>query len=217
MKKSILLILLMCPFLQVDGQYLKKEYPFNLSYRTNGDFNLRASISRVTDLEGATFLSVDVPSLSFSVLENPNNRSQLIYSLNPLLWLVNTTTYLLDPGPPHTTIPDLFFVFAEGLCGVKFEIKLYDELHLTFGLDHDFLLCNGSLGIRVDWPVGLKYEIDRLSIKLSHNWGSMSLHNQFDGLVERNLRIDISYSPDDNPVSYFLYYCGAQKPGNRDW
>ena len=211
-----ILFLIVSP-LQSKAQGLKREYPYTCSYRTNGAFNFRANISRVSDFEGAECLYVELPSLSFAVFPNPHNQAQLSYTLNPILWGLNTGINLLTDSRPHTTWSDVLFTLLEGFISLKFEFRLYGDLRLAAGMDHDFLLTGKYLGARGDGVVGLQYETHAVIVKLLYNIESTSIGDHRGDLLDHNVRIDLSYELERNPVSLFLYYCGAWKPGTDDW
>ena len=203
--------------MEAPAQALKKEYPYTISYRTNGTLNLKASISRVSDFEGAELLYVEMPSLTFAAFPNPHKPSQTSYSLNPLLWGLSTGYNLLTDSRPHGNLVDVMFMLLEGFISMKLEFKLYGDLRLTAGLDHDFMLTGKYLGARGDAVLGLQYEVDRVVVKALYNIESTAIGDHLGDTLEHNARIEFSYELEKNPVSLFLYYCGAWKPGTDDW
>ena len=77
MRKGLIILILaamLIPSSDVRAQYLRKEYPISLYYVGNGSANLKVSVNRISDLEGADFLFVELPSLTFCVFQNPHKE-----------------------------------------------------------------------------------------------------------------------------------------------
>jgi hypothetical protein len=61
----------------------------------------------------------------------------------------------------------------EGIPNIKLEFDLYKNNYLVLGWNLDYLIASKSLGGRLDGYVGLKTQLDRVSLILLYNWESM--------------------------------------------
>ena len=206
MKKYMLLLVLYISC-NVDAQYLKKEYPLIIQHSFRNDFNVKFSVSRNTDFEGAESLFFEMSSFSFAIIENRINSSELIFSLNPIIWCLSTLTNNGQMVNSGGGLP-LLSVFLQGIPNSRVEIILYKNLMLSLGIDTDYLITKKSLGIRGAGNIGLKYQLDRFSLRLLYNWEAVDFMSFYEDYNTNGLRIDISYDFGNFSFSKFIYHCG---------
>ena len=202
----------------VDAQYVKKEYPISVYYVKNGIVNLKVGVNRISDFEGASFLFVELPSLSFAGFQNPHKESELVYSQNPLLWCINTAVFALGSDSSGWNVAEFFYTFTERFINTKFHVRILSNAYITFGLDHDYLLSrSGGLGFRGEFSFGLKYSVGNCSTRLLYDMESIDFSRLYRGVSRNSFRIDFSFAPQDDPVSQYIYYCGSRERIREGW
>jgi hypothetical protein len=210
MKKYLLLIFLLVAVEKNCAQYLKKEYPLVLTHVNNGLFNIRTSFSRNTDMEGASFLNFEMPSLSFSADQSPIDHRNFVFSLNPIIWAISTLTTsgeMLNTGGGMPFINDLL----EGIPNFRLEISLYPKrVFLVFGPNIDYLIGNKGLGARGGFSSGIKIPLDRVSLRIMYNIESMGLLNTNEYVTHAGLRLDLSYDFGPHSFASYIYHCGVR-------
>jgi hypothetical protein len=188
------------------AQYHKEEYPLNLQYLFNQSLNIRVSVARNTDFEGAESIFFEMPSFSFAVFQNLNNKSEMVYSLNPLLWgmfyLINSDKYENSGGGLHPLL-----ALLQGIPNLKLEIVLYKELNLVIGLDTDYLIAKQSLGMKLGYSAGLKYTISQISMKLLYNSEAVGFVSFYEDYTNNAFRIDLSYNFNKDSFMRNIYHC----------
>jgi hypothetical protein len=202
-----ILILFLFACCNLNAQYDKQEYPFNLDYTANKEFNIRLSISRNTNFE-SEYVFFEMPSISFSVIQNPYNKKEFFFSLNPLVWAISTLTNSGKMVNSGGGMP-LLNVFLEGIPNLKFDILLFKDVYLDFGLDLDYLASNKSIGLRGGFATGIKAELNNLSLKLMYNWETTGFASYYKDFNSVGVRINFSYDLGSNSFSKYVYYCGA--------
>lgn len=221
MRKGLIILVLaamLIPSSDVDAQYLKKEYPITLYYVKNGVANLKVSVNRLSDLEGADFLFVELPSLTFCVFQNPHKESELVYSLNPLLWCLNAAVFAMGSDSSGMNLAEFFYTFTERFINTKFDVRVLPNTCITFGLDHDYLFSgSGGLGFRGEFGFGLKHSIGDCSMRLLYDMESLDFSKHYRGVAQNSFRIDFSFAPQGNSIAQYVYYCGSKERIREGW
>ena len=221
MRKGLIILILaamLIPSSDVRAQYLRKEYPISLYYVGNGSANLKVSVNRISDLEGADFLFVELPSLTFCVFQNPHKESELVYSLNPLLWCLNTAVFAMGSDSSGMNLAEFFYTFTERFINSKFDVRVLTNTYVTFGLDHDYLFSrSGGLGLRGEFSCGLKHSIGNCSMRFLYDMESIDFSRLYRGVARNSFRIDFSFAPQGNSIAQYIYYCGSKARIREGW
>ena len=204
--KKYLLIILFSVISNINAQYHKKEYPLNFQYVFNQTFNMRLSVARNIDFMGAESIFFEMPSLSFTLFQNPLNKSEMVYSVNPFLWgmfyLINSHKYINTGGGLHP----LLTIF-QGIPNLKLEIVLYKKLYLVFGVDMDYLIAKKSPGMRLGYSAGFKFTINQISMKLLFNSEAIGFISFYDDYSDRGIRLDLSFNFSEDTFFRNIYHC----------
>ena len=208
MKYYPTIILLLFAFHSINAQYGEQEYPFNISYAANKTVNVRFSIARNTNLEGSEYVNFEMPSLSFSLLQNPYDKKEFFFSLNPLIWAISTLTNSGEMVNSGGGMPGINLLF-EGIPNLKFDIVFSNNFFLNFGLDMDYLASTKSVGLRGGYAAGIKVKLNEMSLRLMYNWEAIGFVSYYKDFSSSGLRIDFSYDLGSNSFSRFVYYCGV--------
>lgn len=206
MIKYISLILFLFLSDLVSAQYLKNEYPLGINYSTSNSFNLRISLSKNSDFEGADFLFWEMPSFSFAIIQNPKDKSEFYYSLNPLIWLFSSLTTSGDMINSGSGMP-IVNALVEGLLNSKFEVVLYKRNYFVLGLDLDYLIAKKSIGWRGGYSVGLKTQLDKVSLRFLFNQEVIEFFSNYENFYNNGLRIDLSYDLGNYEFPRYIYHC----------
>ncbi len=208
MKYYFILIFVLFTFYNIDAQYGKQEYPFNIDYVTGNELNARLSISRNTNLMGSEYVYFEMPSISFSLIQNPFNKKEIFFSLNPLIWAISTLTNsgeMANSGGGMPVINDLL----EGIPNIKFDILLSKNAYIDFGLNMDYLASMESIGMRIGFAAGIKAKLGNFSFKLMYNTEAIGFASHYKEFSNNVIRVDFSYDLGLNSFSKYVYYCGA--------
>jgi hypothetical protein len=219
MKRISILFVIVLTVVTTNAQGLKCVYPVNLDYAFH-NMNIGFGESRLNDVEGAKFLYFDLPSVSFCILQSPLDKSQLMFSLNPVFWSIATVSNLaFDRGgpyePPYPTLPHLLVFVMEQLPNFKIEVPIQQNSAFVFGPTLDYLVTRRSLAIRGVFSVGLKLQVEAFAVTTSYNWESIGYSMDSKYFDANYLKLSVSYEISPNPISDFIYYCGAKGTERR--
>ena len=208
---KIILILLVLVANNIYPQIIKDDYPISLYYIHNHTTNLKLSFNKITDFEESGILFLELPSLNFAVLQNPLNDSEMMYSLDPILWMFVTSTNLISPGEPYAYIPHFLYLGIEQFIDTKFSIPIYKGSSLIFGFDHDYLFSKKYLAVRLEGNIGIKFQVKHFSIKFFYNSQFIGYSTRYDDYNKDSIRLDISLIPENNPITHFIFNCGSEE------
>jgi hypothetical protein len=192
-------------------------YPINIHYSHNGFFNVRINqainynYGIGSDSDKDFYIDMQSASLSFSILKNYRDNSELLYSINPVIWSLTTITNFLEPDRENKitfSIPFqiTWFIF-QVIPNTKFEPYFYKQLRLSVGLDTDYYISKYGLSISTSILVGPKYSIQNFDIGMFLNYQGLFFLSDEKEYTNTSLRIDFSYLFNKNKISKFIAHC----------
>ena len=197
-------------FIECEAQEKEyKTYPINIHFNQNKLFNIR--INQAMSSYGYFPSDYQSASLSFSVTKNLRDKSEMLYSINPLLLLTTVISNQLEPNRDSSItfsipIQIIQFIF-QNLANTKFEPTLFNQLRLAFGLDTDYYFSKYGFLISMDFSIGPKYTIGNCDISLCLDYQGLFFLADEINIDKTALRLNFAYILDKNKISEFISYC----------
>ncbi len=211
MKKiALVLFLLLC-----QSVYSQSEtFPLRFSHKIDGNYNFRIGMEVDSKYplgsKNELTCSVVSNSLSLAIMQNPEDKSEMLVSLNPLLWGLCSIGNSSDPksGERMSCISAPFSITLfclQHLANLKIEPHLSEKTRISVGWNTDYYLVSDEGRISFCLSVGPKYCIGKFDMGLYfyyHYFG-------FETATYRkcSVRFDFAYQFEKNKVTKFIANC----------